>query len=469
VSSSPTEPTGTAVAVEVTMPQMGVSVAEGTVVIWHKQPGDWVNLDETICEITTDKIDSDVPSPAAGRLLEILVEPDQTVPVGTALARIETDAVAGEPHPDEHLGDGSPPTEDGALPAEPAETADTAATAATAATAEPARPAGSHRYHSPVVQRIAQREGIDLERVPGSGRGGRVRKQDVMAFLRAQGNGHAAGAAAEPPEAPPQPPSAPPPEAPMHIESPYREDPDSASPAAPASNGAGGVASERDPGEGERLSRMRRSIGAHMVESLRTAAHCTSIAEADMSRIEAARGALGMTYLPFVARCVIDALRAHPNLNATLEGETLTRHTSVHLGIAVSLREEGLIVPVIHDAQDLSHEGLATRIAELARRARAGELSADDVRGGTFTITNPGGYGTLASTPIINQPQVAILDLEAVVKRPVVLTDEQGRDSLAIRPITNLCLSWDHRALDGALAAQFLGTIRTRIENWGNV
>ncbi len=385
MSSSPIDSPDAAGTVEVTMPQMGVSVVEGTIVVWHKQPGDWVNADETICEIATDKIDSDVPSPAAGRLLEILVEPDQTVPVGTALARIATDAVAGEAHPDEQA-------------------------------------AGPHRHYSPVVQRIARLEGIDLELVLGSGRGGRVRKQDVLAAL---------------------------PEVPLHIESPYREEP--------------------EIGEGERLSRMRRSIAAHMVESLRTAAHCTSIAEADMSRIEAARRALGLTYLPFVARCAIDALRAHPDLNATLEGETLTRHASVHLGIAVSLGEEGLIVPVIHDAQELSHEGLATRIAELARRARAGELNADEVRGGTFTITNPGGYGTLASTPIINQPQVAILDLEAVVKRAVVLTDEQGRDSLAIRPMTNLCLSWDHRALDGALAARFLGAVRARIENWGNV
>jgi pyruvate/2-oxoglutarate dehydrogenase complex dihydrolipoamide acyltransferase (E2) component len=386
VSSSPIDSPDAGGTVEVTMPQMGVSVVEGTIVVWHKQPGDWVNADETICEIATDKIDSDVPSPAAGRLLEILVEPDQTVPVGTALARIATDAVAGEAHPDEQA----------------------------------AQPSGPHRHYSPVVQRIARLEGIDLELVPGSGRGGRVRKQDVLAAL---------------------------PEVPLHIESPYRE----------------------EPGAGERLSRMRRSIAAHMVESLRTAAHCTSIADADMSRIEDARRALGITYLPFVARCAIDALRAHPDLNATLEGETLTRHTSVRLGVAVSLGEEGLIVPVIRDAQELSHEGLAIRIAELARRARAGELSADEVRGGTFTITNPGGYGTLASTPIINQPQVAILDLEAVVKRAVVLTDEQGRDSLAIRPMTNLCLSWDHRALDGALAARFLGAVRTRIENWGNV
>jgi pyruvate/2-oxoglutarate dehydrogenase complex dihydrolipoamide acyltransferase (E2) component len=185
-----------------------------------------------------------------------------------------------------------------------------------------------------------------------------------------------------------------------------------------------------------------------------------------MSRIEAARAEDGLSCLPFVARCVIDALRAHPELNATLEGETLTMHRAVHLGIAVSLGRDGLIVPVIHDAHELSHEGLARRIGELARRARAGELVADEVRGGTFTITNPGGYGTLASTPIINQPQVAILDLEAVVKRPVVIADADGRESLGIRPVTNLCLSWDHRALDGALAAQFLGSVRNHIENW---
>jgi 2-oxoglutarate dehydrogenase E2 component (dihydrolipoamide succinyltransferase) len=186
-----------------------------------------------------------------------------------------------------------------------------------------------------------------------------------------------------------------------------------------------------------------------------------------MSAVQAARQALGLTYLPFIARCAIDALRAHPELNATLEGESLTVHRAVNLGIAVSLDREGLVVPVIHDAQDLSHEGLARRIAELARRARSGQLSPDDVRGGTFTITNPGAYGTLASTPIINQPQVAILDLEAVVKRAIVVTDGAGQDSIAIRPMTYLCLSWDHRALDGALAAQFLATLRARIESWG--
>jgi pyruvate/2-oxoglutarate dehydrogenase complex dihydrolipoamide acyltransferase (E2) component len=211
---------------------------------------------------------------------------------------------------------------------------------------------------------------------------------------------------------------------------------------------------------------MRRSIAEHMVRSLHTAATCTTIIEADMSGIEAARERLGLSPLPYVARCVIDALRDHPQLNCTLEGDTLTRHDDVNLGIAVSLGEQGLIVPVVHRAQDLSHEGLATRIRELARRARAGELTPDEVHGGTFTITNPGGYGSIASTPIINQPQVAILDLEAIVRRPIVVSDARGAEAIAIAPMTNLCLSWDHRALDGAAAAQFLATVRRRIEAW---
>jgi pyruvate/2-oxoglutarate dehydrogenase complex dihydrolipoamide acyltransferase (E2) component len=402
------------------MPQMGVSVTEGTVVLWHKQPGDRVEAEETICEITTDKIDCEVPAPASGVLAELLVEPEQTVPVGTPLARIATGAPAvGTRSEDE------------------SETSSTASPPAPAAAGGPSVGNGSagarSAHHSPVVLRIAEREGVDLTAVAGTGRDGRVRKQDVLAFVEASaGNGDAQ---------------------PLHIESPYREEAEGPAPA-----GA--------PADAERLSRMRRSIAAHMTQSLRTAAHCTSITEADMSAIESARQRLGLSYLPFVARCTIEALQAHPDLNATLEDEMLTRHAAVHLGVAVSLGSDGLIVPVIHDAQDLSAEGLAKRIAELARRARAGDLGADDVHGGTFTITNPGGYGTIASTPIINQPQVAILDLEAVVRRPVAVRDGRGGDAVAIRPMTNLCLSWDHRALDGALAAQFLGAVRERIERW---
>jgi 2-oxoglutarate dehydrogenase E2 component (dihydrolipoamide succinyltransferase) len=294
------------------------------------------------------------------------------------------------------------------------------------------------------VRRIADAEGVDLSQVTGTGRGGRIRKQDVMAFLEER-NKNGSGATPAPP--------------PLHIESPYQEEP-AASPPAPAP-----AAAESRGATSEPLSRMRQSIAEHMVRSLHTAAHCTSIMEVDMSAVEAARAQLGVTALALVARATIDALRAHPSLNATLQDGVLTRHQDVNLGIAVSLGEDGLIVPVIARAQEYSAEGLAARIRELASHARDRTLTPDDVSGGTFTITNPGSFGTLASTPIINQPQVAILDLEAVVKRAVVVTDDRG-DSIAIHPMTNLCLSWDHRALDGALAAQFLSTVRERLEDW---
>ncbi len=291
------------------------------------------------------------------------------------------------------------------------------------------RPAAGRRY-SPVVQRIAAEHGVDLDAVEGTGRGGRVRKQDVMALLAGNGNGAAAA------------------EAPLHIESPYRPDPE---PAPVTSSGEG-------------LSRMRRQIGEHMKRSLDTAATCTTWIEVDMSRVEAARRKLGVTGLAFVARATIAALREYPALNAWLEGERYTRVNEVNLGIAVSLGDDGLIVPVIHSAHELSEEGLAARIKDLARRARSRELTADDVQGGTFTITNPGQYGSIMATPIINLPQVGILDFEAVVKRPVVITDADGNDSIAIRPMTILGLSWDHRALDGALSAQFLAAVKRELE-----
>jgi pyruvate/2-oxoglutarate dehydrogenase complex dihydrolipoamide acyltransferase (E2) component len=272
-----------------------------------------------------------------------------------------------------------------------------------------------------------------------------VRKQDVLAFIESSGGSEAGAAVEEPP---------------LHIESPYRPD-EPAAPAAPARAAAAGAT----PAPG-RLSRMRRSIGEHMKRSLETAATCTTWIEADMSRIEAARKQLGLTALAFVARATIAALREHPELNATLEGDDYTQYQAVHLGIAVSLGENGLIVPVVHDAHEFSVEGLGARIKDLARRARAGELSPDEVRGGTFTITNPGQFGSIMATPIINQPQVAILDLEAVIKRPVVVTDADGNDSIAIRPMTILGLSWDHRALDGAIAAQFLAAVKRHLEGW---
>jgi 2-oxoglutarate dehydrogenase E2 component (dihydrolipoamide succinyltransferase) len=219
------------------------------------------------------------------------------------------------------------------------------------------------------------------------------------------------------------------------------------------------------PGAGGELSRMRRQIGAHMKRSLETAATCTTWIEVDMSAVEAARARLRVTALSFVARACIDALREYPELNAWLEGERYTRPSEVNLGIAVSLGADGLIVPVIHNAHELSVEGLASRVRAVARRARDRQLTPDDVQGATFTITNPGQYGSIMATPIINQPQVAILDLEAIVKRAVVVTDAAGNDSIAIRPMTILGLSWDHRALDGAASAQFLAAIKRHLES----
>jgi 2-oxoglutarate dehydrogenase E2 component (dihydrolipoamide succinyltransferase) len=290
-----------------------------------------------------------------------------------------------------------------------------------------------------VVQRIAADHGIDLSQVPGTGRDGRVRKQDVLAFIEA-------GAPAE---------------APLHIESPYRPEP---VPTATTSAAPATVSAAAAPAGDGQLSRMRRQIGEHMKRSLETAATCTTWIEVDMSRVEAARSRLGVTALAFVARASIDALREYPALNAWLEGERYTQHRGVNLGIAVSLGEDGLIVPVIHGAHELAPEGLASRIKDLATRARARQLTPDEVRGGTFTITNPGQFGSIMATPIINQPQVAILDFEAIVKRPVVVTDADGNDSIAIRPMTILGLSWDHRALDGALSAQFLASVKRHLE-----
>ncbi len=426
MSSSTTE-----TLIDVTMPQMGVSVAEGTVVAWHVAIGDRIEAEATICEISTDKIDTEVPAPLGGIVAEIVVPVGETVEVGAVLARIASgDGSAAAPAP----AADDPPTAAGAPVPAPADDATVSARAADATVSAPAadRPPtdrGARRRYSPVVQRIAAEHDIDLDAVPGTGRAGRVRKQDVLALV----NGGAAV-----------------PEPPLHIESPYRPDPEPVT-----ANGASGT-----------LSRMRRQIGEHMKRSLDTAATCTTWTEVDMSRIEAARAPLRFTALPFVARACIAALREHPALNASLEGERYTRHHQVNLGIAVSLGEDGLIVPVVHDAHELSVEGLAARIKDLARRARARELKPDEVRGGTFTITNPGQYGSIMATPIINQPQVGILDLEAVIKRPVVLTDADGNDSIAIRPITILGLSWDHRALDGVQSAQFLASVKGHLEGW---
>jgi pyruvate/2-oxoglutarate dehydrogenase complex dihydrolipoamide acyltransferase (E2) component len=445
VTSSRTEAAG---LVDVTMPQMGVSVAEGTVVAWRVAVGDRIEAEQTICEISTDKIDTEVPAPVSGLVSELLVELEQTVDVGTVLARIATEDGAGS--------DAAPPPTPPADPADPAAPAAPPAPPTPPAAAETAngtastpRGRGSARRYSPVVMRIAAEHDIDLDAVSGTGRDGRVRKQDVLALVDGDG-----AAVQEPP---------------LHSESPYRPDPPSApqaraGSAAPPPPSASAASDGSAVTDGGGLSRMRRQIGEHMKRSLDTAATCTTWMEVDMARVEAARARMRVTALAFVARATIDALREHPALNAWLDGDLYTRVDDVNLGIAVSLGDDGLIVPVIHRAHELSVEGLAARIRDVAQRARARQLTADDVQGGTFTITNPGQYGSIMATPIINQPQVAILDLEAVVKRPVVVTDGEGNDSIAIRPMTILGLSWDHRALDGALSAQFLASVKRGLE-----
>jgi 2-oxoglutarate dehydrogenase dihydrolipoamide succinyltransferase (E2 component) len=442
VSSSPTEPGGgtTGQLIEVAMPQMGISVSEGTIVEWRKRPGDWVEADETVADVTTDKVDVEIPSPASGRLERILVEPGETVPVGTTLAEIDAEAKPGQAHPEEsHEDEESAPESAAATVAErPAPTG----------TPGGDGEADRSRFYSPVVRRIADKHGVDLERVEGTGIGGRVRKRDVLAHIESGGAAEAAPAGR-----------------PMHIESPYRPEPEAAPAEVPAT--------AELAGHREQMSPMRQLIAKHMVESRRTSAHCTTIVEVDMSRVAARRGELKepmkrrgvpLTYLSFVALATVEALQEFPILNASIEGNEIVYHDDINLGIAVAL-DDGLIVPVIPRAQRLSLEGMAAAIADVASRARSRDLQPDEVHGGTFTITNPGQFGAVLATPIINQPQVAILDLEAIVKRPVVVSGPDG-DSIAIRPMTFLPMSWDHRALDGAVAAKFLAGIKERLEDW---
>jgi 2-oxoglutarate dehydrogenase E2 component (dihydrolipoamide succinyltransferase) len=430
------------------MPQMGVSVAEGTIVEWRKRPGDWVEADETVCIVTTDKVDVEIPSPASGRIGELLVAEGETVDVGVALATLDTAAQPGEAHPEE--------TRERETPAPESAAREGAAAEGAAAKAEPAEGEPDRsRFYSPVVRRIAEEHGVDLDSVEGTGVGGRVRKRDVLARVEA-GDGAEA--------APAQPT--------LHTESPYRPEP------APAANGAPTVPAERGAGappaeRREPMTPMRKSIAEHMLESRRTAAHCTTIVEADFHRVAAARKRLKeemrrrgvpLTYLAFVATATVAALQRHPVLNASLDGDEIVYHEDVNLGIAVAL-DQGLIVPVVPKAQRLSLEGMAAAIADVAERARIGALEPDDVHGGTFTITNPGQFGAVLATPIINQPQVAILDLEAIVRRPVVVDQADG-EAIAVRPMSYLCMSWDHRALDGAEAARFLADIKSGLEGW---
>ena len=486
-------------AIDVVMPQMGVSVSEGTITKWLKQEGEQIAADEPLLEISTDKVDTEVPSPGEGVVQQILVQEGQTVDVGTKLAVIApagAEAPAAEPAAPEPEAAPAPPPEPApppppAEPAPPPEPPPAAEEPAPPPPQPPAAPrppepapdtdgAGEKTFVSPVVARIASEHGVDIAQVSGTGRGGRVTKKDIMAFVET-GPPEAAEAAPAAPAAPPAEAPAPPPPAP---EAPPAAPPQPEPAAAPAPQPPA-PAPQPEPvaaaaGAGEELqpmNAMRRGIAEHMRRSLDTSAHVTTVFEIDLSKVVAIRKRLkpeyeqsygvNPTYLAFIARATIEAIKNWPWVNAEIRGEQMVIKHYVNLGIAVALEGgHGLIVPVIKNAEGLNMLGLARAIADVADRARNKKLTPDDVQGGTFTITNPGGWGAIIGTPIISQPQVAILDVEALVKRPVVVQDEEGQDVIAIRPMMNLCLSYDHRLVDGAYAAQFMKELRQNLETF---
>ena len=435
----------TGTAVDVVMPQMGVSVSEGTVTKWNKQVGDSIEADETLLEISTDKVDTEVPSPATGIVSEILVQEGETVDVGTVLARIGDEVGAAAP---------AVPSPEPA-PEEPESAAtEVAEPVAQQPVAQPAAPSENGKsFVSPVVARIASQHGIAPSQVPGSGSGGRVTKKDIQAFIDS-----GAPAAPAAPVAPAAPPAAAPPAAGQVAQ-------------APEATAQGGEALEP-------MSAMRRGIADHMRKSLDTSAHVTSAIEVDMSKVVAIRAKLkkeyesaygvNPTYLAFIARATVETLRDYPWVNGELRGDKIVTKSFVNLGFAVELVDgKGLIVPVVKNAETLNLLGMAKAIADIAKRAREKQLTPDDVSGGSFTITNPGGYGTFHGTPVISQPQAGILGTYAIVKRPWVITDDNGADAIAIRSIMNLTLTYDHRLVDGALAGRFLRDLRARLQTWG--
>jgi pyruvate/2-oxoglutarate dehydrogenase complex dihydrolipoamide acyltransferase (E2) component len=471
---------------EVVMPQMGVSVSEGTITKWLKQPGEAIARDEPLLEISTDKVDTEVPSPAEGVLAEIVVPEGETVEVGTVLARIgPPGASAGAEAPSEVSPAASEAPAAEATPAEQPEAAAPTPEPAPEAAPTPAAPAapatagGNGRsFVSPVVARIASEHGVDPSTVQGTGAGGRVTKKDILAFIESgqqAAPAPAAESAAQPQPEPVAP--APQPAAAAVTEAPAPAAAPAAPAAAPKAPAPPAEAPELVPGEQlEPMTAMRRGVMEHMRRSVDTAAHVTSAIEVDFARVvalrqklkpELAKQGVNLTYLAFIARGAIDTLKDYPYVNGEIRGQSIVTRPNVNLGIAVALDEgKGLIVPVIRNSGDLNLQGVARAIQDLAERARTKKLLPDDVQGGTFTITNPGSFGTFHGTPIINQPQSAILGTYALVKRPWVVQDELGNDVIAIRPIMNLTLTYDHRLVDGAYAGMYLRDLRTRLESW---
>ena len=436
-------------ATAVLMPELGESVTEGTVTRWLKKVGDAVAVDEPLVEVSTDKVDTEIPSPAAGTLLSITAEEDVTVAVGGELGRIGAAGAAPQaapaPAPAPQSAPPPPPPAPAPVPAAPAPAPTPAPAPAPAPPAAPAPAAGDGApYVTPLVRKLAAENGIDLTTVTGTGVGGRIRKQDVLA-------------AAETKKAPPAAPAA--------------AAPAAAAPAAPAAPSP--LAHLR--GTTQKANRVRKLTARKTRESLQASAQLTQTHEVDMTRIVALRArakkefaereGVNLTFLPFFARAVIDALKAHPNINASYNEDAgeITYYDAEHLGFAVDT-EQGLLSPVVHNAGDLSLAGLARAISDIAARARSGGLKPDELSGGTFTITNIGSQGALFDTPILVPPQAAMLGTGAIVKRPRVIVDESGNESIGVRSVCYLPLTYDHRLIDGADAGRFLTTVRKRLE-----
>jgi 2-oxoglutarate dehydrogenase E2 component (dihydrolipoamide succinyltransferase) len=470
-------------AVSVTMPRLGESVSEGTVTRWLKKEGERVEADEPLLEVSTDKVDTEIPSPAAGVLQAIRVGEDETVEVGSELAVIDdgsdggggqaadsqaggeeapseqADNHAAEPEPErepepeaEPAGTKPPAQRDASLEASPASTSGSKGEGSSAPAI--AEPEGGSTYVTPLVRKLAQEHGVDLSRISGTGVGGRVRKQDVLDAAAADG-GRARGGA----------------DGGGREKQPDRQP--SAKPAVTAAQPTRATAPATVRGRTEQMSRLRQVIAERMVTSLQTSAQLTTVVEADLSRIARLRDAakadfearegVRLSFLPFFALATCEALREHPAVNASIEGNEVTYHDTVDLGVAVDT-DRGLLVPVVKEASDLNLSGLARKIADLAARTRGNRITPDELGGGTFTLTNTGSRGALFDTPIINQPQVGILGTGAVVKRPVVVDDPAVGEVIAVRHMAYLAMTYDHRLVDGADAARFLTTVKSRLE-----
>lgn len=495
---------------DITLPQLGETVTEGTITRWFKKVGDTVAADEPLFEVSTDKVDTEVPSPVAGTVTEIRVNEGDTVPVGTVIAVVgaanaaaapapvaSAPAPVAQPAPAPVAPAPAPVAQPAPAPAPVAQPAPAPVAQPAPAPAPVARPAAavatatrtaiapnvSNKLLSPVVRRLVADHGIDVNALVGTGPGGRITREDVLDFIDRTGSIPVAPAPAPAVQAAPAPqvsatqtaPAAPAPVAPAPAPAPA---PQVVRTPAPAPVAASAPPTKfTAPSERETvlpLSKIRKLTASHMIMSQAVSAHAFSVVEVDYANVDATRSEVKdqfkqsegftLTYLPFIARAIVDALAEYPNLNASIEGDSLVVHNYVDLGIAVDLEFNGLLVPVVRSADGKRLRAIAREISDLATRARARKLTPDEIQGGTFTISNNGSAGSVLTMPIINQPQVAIMSTDAIVRKPVVARLSDGSESIAIHPVGNLAMSWDHRAFDGAYAAGFLSKVKRVLE-----